>query len=165
MKHEAAEMRALYISNGRQIHIGYFVEGADHEGTVCPHPAVHRTDPAFSFIYDYVFALYFVYYAFEITVDTLLEFMRYRYGRIPSLIYEDNDFPLRDLVEKVSGLPLWIIPKEYRKYLPILYISENELIFDLSKKPSNTLPKRVKVSIISKADGASKTYKFPGLFG
>jgi len=52
IKHEQGRLRWLYLEGNNQIHLGYFVEGVDYNGVVCPHPEVHKYDPVFSFVYD-----------------------------------------------------------------------------------------------------------------
>jgi len=164
IKHEQGRLRKVYIKGNNQIHLGYFIEGVDYNGVVCPHPEVHRDDPAFSFVYDYRFSLFAVYYICKLMTQLILDFLKleYNFSLVPK--YETDEFPLYNLIKEITKLPLWLMLREYKKYVPEIYINEKVLIFDISKKPPKLLPKKGHVRTEFKGDGASKSFRFPGLF-
>jgi hypothetical protein len=94
----------------------------------------------------------------------ILDFLKleHNFSLVPK--YETDEFSLYNLIKEVAKLPLWLMPTEYKKYVPEIYIDEKVLIFDISKKPPKLLPKTGKVRTEFKGDGVSKSFRLPGLF-
>lgn len=126
IKHRTARVRLLHISYiGGMSTLGYFIEGNVELGRVGPDPDIHKGGKtAFSFNREMRICVMGLYQISE----ALFLFVRGRHGLIDTPLPEADDHEWRSLLSRVSRLPIWLFPDEYRMSFPHVKLDTNTCI-------------------------------------
>ena len=167
LKHNQGRLRSIAFFNDDHLLPGYYVVGADEEGTVGAVEQIHAGgNTAFSFARDLRYNLFHFYAVSQYLSDALGSILEYE----QKIVTADNSQALDKRILKialdVSSLPLMFYPDEVNKPAPTIAIAnEHDMKIILTYPDDNVKVKAVQKGMYIIADQmgdeATRSFRFP----
>jgi hypothetical protein len=167
IKHSQGRLRPIIFFNGNAGYPGYFVEGLDDTGTLCPAPHIHRgSNTAFSFSRDLRFHLFSVYMVSSHLATAISQIIGDK--KTVSDHVDCHSDKIVKVAVAVSQLPLIFYPDEADQPVPNVRVEEDEqgetlltLAFPDTVAKVRQVPLPSKVFVSYRGDAVSRAFRTP----
>ncbi|WP_048189923.1 hypothetical protein [Methanobacterium sp. SMA-27] len=170
LKHTSNDLRIFCFYNNHMKIMGYYLESVDDNGSLGPDEELHprfqdqHTANSFNFILRQLY--YCIYEIANILDSVLIQHFREVYSINLSYNSEFTKLldcnTLRNLNEKINNLPEFYFPNEFNREIPIPYLDDGYLIFEIEDSISLDLI-GFKVGFVTSGDGFSRSFRLPFL--
>jgi hypothetical protein len=161
LKHQQGRLRAVAAWPPASVHFGYFLEEPDDKGVLGPSADIHPDQGAFSFSHDLPFRLWDLYVCSEKLVEALKTALSTLHGfQLTSCVAAEPCWC--SVVDNICKVPLAIFPKEQQKPLARFLMKDPDTLeIHFPVLVNVAFPKPLKMSVSTKGDGYSRSFKIP----